>query len=1022
MADGTAPRPGNDPSPPKSEWLKDLASLGPRDYATLVQFLKAELKGEVNDDSFLLEHLVQLLAKLPVDSKESAELSGAFVGQLWDRLDHPPSGTLDARYRYREADGSYNNIGNPTLGAANTAYGRSTRPAAYPLPNPPEAGQLFDLLMARGAEYRPHPSGLSSMLFYLGTIIIHDVFQTSPHDASVNLASSYLDLSPLYGRNAAEVAAMRTFADGRLKPDCFSSVRILGFPPGCGVFLVMFNRFHNYVATQLAAIDEQGRFSSSSSSASRDEDLFQTARLVTCGLYVNVVLKDYVRTILGLNRTHSTWDLDPRAGAADKSVLRPAAPPQGVGNRVSVEFNLIYRWHSTVSPRDAAWTAEAFARRLPAGVDPETMGPADVAAAMRGLQAEQGARPPEARTWGDLERAADGTLDDDALVRLLAASVEDLAGAYGAANVPRVLRAIEVLGIQQARAWGVATLNEYRAFMGLTRHATFEAINPDPTIAARLRALYGSPDAVELYPGVVVEKTKQPMVPGAGLCGNFTMTWAILSDAVALVRGDRFYTTDYTPQRLTNWGYDAVRPDLAVDQGCVMARLILRAFPRHFAPNSIHAHFPFVTPSANRAILTALGTADLYTWAPPAPQPAAAVGARPPGPAAILLATAASAGPDTAWAAQTGTFTHAVASELLRQHSVATGQPQQREADVVADVIGPTAVRWAAAAVLALRLKTTTTTTTTTHPGGAYTATELFAALVLAARAAGLGDVDDVAGRFARQQAAREAVQRLGRLVAAEAKAVDLMGATMVEAVERALAWLPNGNGHGNGNGNGNGEEREPEEAGLKSYGQRMVARCVEAGQTIEQAVHGTLIPLAAASVTSQTLALALCLDYYLGDGRAHLATLQGLATDGSAKADALLMRYMLEGCRLGGAPTIPAHDDDDHGDDAAAFPDPDALQLDRPLDAYVRCRWGVEADRAAMAGLFKAMVAKRGLRRVEGPRGVIKTVPVAVWPGQVGREAGEEAKAWSGSRMYMLPDQSAYSPIPTTMWVRWDE
>jgi linoleate 8R-lipoxygenase/9,12-octadecadienoate 8-hydroperoxide 8R-isomerase/linoleate 8R-lipoxygenase/9,12-octadecadienoate 8-hydroperoxide 8S-isomerase len=73
-----------------------------------------------------------------------------------------------------------------------------------------------------------------------------------PKDSNINLTSSYLDLSPLYGRNWEEQKAMRTFKDGLIKPDCFSSKRILGFPPGCGVFLIMFNRFHNYVVTQLA--------------------------------------------------------------------------------------------------------------------------------------------------------------------------------------------------------------------------------------------------------------------------------------------------------------------------------------------------------------------------------------------------------------------------------------------------------------------------------------------------------------------------------------------------------------------------------------------------------------------------------------------------------------------------------------------------------------------------------------------------------------------------------------------------
>lgn len=90
------------------------------------------------------------------------------------------------------------------------------------------------------------------MLPYLATIIIHDIFQTSPTDHNINMANSYLDLSCLYGRNTDEVRAMRTFKRGLLKPDCFSSVRLLAFPPGCGVFLIMFNRFHNYVVTQLA--------------------------------------------------------------------------------------------------------------------------------------------------------------------------------------------------------------------------------------------------------------------------------------------------------------------------------------------------------------------------------------------------------------------------------------------------------------------------------------------------------------------------------------------------------------------------------------------------------------------------------------------------------------------------------------------------------------------------------------------------------------------------------------------------
>jgi hypothetical protein len=45
---------------------------------------------------------------------------------------------------------------------------------------------------------------------------------------------------------------MRTFKDGKIKPDCFSEKRLLGFPPGVGVLLIMFNRYHNYIVENLA--------------------------------------------------------------------------------------------------------------------------------------------------------------------------------------------------------------------------------------------------------------------------------------------------------------------------------------------------------------------------------------------------------------------------------------------------------------------------------------------------------------------------------------------------------------------------------------------------------------------------------------------------------------------------------------------------------------------------------------------------------------------------------------------------
>lgn len=44
--------------------------------------------------------------------------------------------------------------------------------------------------------------------------------------------------------------------------------------------------------------------------------------------------------------------------------------PQGEGNVVSIEFNLMYRWHATISEQDAAWTEQEFSKMF-AGRDPD---------------------------------------------------------------------------------------------------------------------------------------------------------------------------------------------------------------------------------------------------------------------------------------------------------------------------------------------------------------------------------------------------------------------------------------------------------------------------------------------------------------------------------------------------------------------------------------------------------------------------------------------------------------------------
>ena len=135
------------------------------------------------------------------------------------------------------------------------------------------------------------------------------------------------------------------------------------------------------------------------------------------------------------------------------------------------------------------------------------------------------------------------------------------------------------------------------------------------------------PDHVELYTGLVAEDAKQPMTEdeggpvGVGISPTYTISRAILSDAVALVRGDRFYTIDYTPKNLTNWGYSEVQYNFGVEQGCCFYKLFLRSFPNHFKPNSIYARMPMTIPSENRKIMKKLGRESHYSWDRPGRMP-----------------------------------------------------------------------------------------------------------------------------------------------------------------------------------------------------------------------------------------------------------------------------------------------------------------------------------------------------------------------------------------------------------------
>ena len=93
--------------------------------------------------------------------------------------------------------------------------------------------------------------------------------------------------------------AVRQGKRGLLWPDTFHEKRLIAQPPGVNVILVMYSRFHNYVADILFKINEKGRFPPPPAGTTDDEkakwekkldeDLFQTARLSVSSFYFLLV-------------------------------------------------------------------------------------------------------------------------------------------------------------------------------------------------------------------------------------------------------------------------------------------------------------------------------------------------------------------------------------------------------------------------------------------------------------------------------------------------------------------------------------------------------------------------------------------------------------------------------------------------------------------------------------------------------------------------------------------------------------
>lgn len=757
-----------------------------------------------------------------------------------------------------------------------------------------------------------------------------------------------------------------------------------------------------------------------------------------------------------MNRSESDWFLDPRADL-------DRGPPSGCGNQVSAEFNLIYRWHSAISTKDVAWIEEHFCGIL-GDTNPESVPMHELLAKLN--QWEQGIdKDPMKRCFKGMSRDEQGKVSDDDLVEIISSGIEDQANSFGARMIPKIMRSIDVLGMKQARSWNLASLNEFRQHFGLKKYTKFDQINPDPHVSEQLKRLYEVPDHVELYPGLLCEATKPNEIPGSGIMLPYTSARAILSDAVALVRGDRFYTTDHHPKNLTNWGFAEASSDPKVDRGCVIYKLFYNAFPKHFEENSVFAHFPLTIPDENRKILQNLGEpskAEAYSFSRPKRQPREVViesysalqqilndkktfgvtwgkamqflmgpeakdfmlaGDRPANEQSRHFMRKAMYIED--WKKDVKEYYEAKTQELIDKRKYKLAGVNQ--VDLIRDIGNLVHVHFCAEMFL-LPLKTEK------FPRGVVTDQELYY-ILLSVFICVFFDVDPQHS-FLAHKMAYGATKKLGEMLETNVETYKTFG-----VFSEAFDWIYQ-----------KFETREPSK--LNRYGLDMIKRLVDGGMSSKKLVWGQIIGVAGGMVPNQGQLFSQLMDYFFTEAPEYWPAIADLAREDTEEADQKLMKYMLEGSRLSCGSAVARWVNEDvsiqdgkqvkhlkkgeklfmnmytASHDAEGFECPSEFRLDRPVESYIQfgvgphqCL-GLPMATTALTAVLKVVARLPQLRPAIGPQGHVKKVPSPItgyssylteaWDGYLPFPCCKSLKVLSCPKVVLIPK--------TALKVNWDD
>lgn len=318
----------------------------------------------------------------------------------------------------------------------------------------------------------------------------------------VNTITAYIDGSNVYGSDEATAASLRSFEGGRMltsEGDLLPIGEDGSFLAGDiraneNVALTSMHtlwvREHNRLADEIAEADP----------TLTDEEIYQQARALVIAQIQAITYNQWLPALLGVDAISSYSGYDPNVNSSIANVFSTAAYRFG-HSMLSTEL-LRLNNDGTVADEGNLSLADAFFSPdevLTNGIDSLLLGASE-----------------------QIAQEIDTMIVDD--VRNF------LFGPPGAGGLD-----LASLNIERGRDHGLADYNQTREDYGLQRVTSFAEITSDTELAAKLEALYGSVDNIDVWVGVLAEDH----VGGSSL-GELGRT--ILVDQFTRLRdGDRFW-------------------------------------------------------------------------------------------------------------------------------------------------------------------------------------------------------------------------------------------------------------------------------------------------------------------------------------------------------------------------------------------------------------------------------------------------------------------------------------------------